>query len=257
MVTEKAKYKTWIRKKKIFIFLLTSILLITIALIRFNPFLSIISIFLAIPFIYITFLLFYSYYQFSDFGGKYQSQIHNLIVKQISRISSGKLLDIGTGSGSLIINCAKKLPLLSLTGIDYWGDRWEYSKKQCETNAQIESVADRIRFVKGSASNLPFNDGEFDVLVSCLTFHEVKDEKDKIKVLKEAFRVLKEGGEFVFLDLFLDKNIFGEYIKLESSIKSLGISELEAKKIDELIYLPKLLLHRKILGNGVVVVGRK
>ena len=75
---------------------------------------------------------------------------------------------------------------MSLVGIDYWGDDWEYSKDICEKNAEYEGVSDRISFIKASASKLPFDDNEFDVVVSCLTFHEVKDENDKIKVFKEG-----------------------------------------------------------------------
>ena len=34
----------------------------------------------------------------------------------------GKILDIGTGSGSLIIKLAIAFPESFLTGIDYWGE---------------------------------------------------------------------------------------------------------------------------------------
>ena len=52
----------------------------------------------------------------------------------------GKILDIGTGSGSLIIKLAKTFPKSFLTGIDYWGGNWEYSKAQCQQNAEIEGA---------------------------------------------------------------------------------------------------------------------
>jgi hypothetical protein len=126
----KAKYKTWIRKKKIFVFLSIFICLILVAIARFNPILSIIALCLSIPFIYIVFILTYTYYQFASFGGDYQAKIHNLIVANIITSGSGKLLDIGTGSASLIIKAAKAYPMLTLTGIDYWGEDWEYSKKR-------------------------------------------------------------------------------------------------------------------------------
>lgn len=52
----------------------------------------------------------------------------------------GKILDIGTGSGSLIIKLAKNFPKSFLTGIDYWGGNWEYSKAKCQQNAEIEGA---------------------------------------------------------------------------------------------------------------------
>lgn len=52
----------------------------------------------------------------------------------------GKILDIGTGSGSLIIKLAKNFPKSFLTGIDYWGGNREYSKAKCQQNAEIEGA---------------------------------------------------------------------------------------------------------------------
>ncbi|MTI48086.1 class I SAM-dependent methyltransferase [Sporosalibacterium faouarense] len=38
---------------------------------------------------------------------------------------------------------------------------------------------------------LSIKENEFDAVVSCLTFHEVSDNENKIKVLKVALRVIK------------------------------------------------------------------
>jgi SAM-dependent methyltransferase len=248
------KYSTWTRRNRIAVFALIVVSLLLIAVLQFNPALSIVSTAMSIPFIYITFVLLYTYYQFSASGGNYQSKIHDLIVGNMTaRI--GKLLDVGSGSGSLIIKAAKALPQVTATGIDYWGNDWgEYSQKLCETNAQIEGVADRVKFIQGSASRLPFADSEFDIVISCLTFHEVKDERHKVKLLSEALRVLKSGGEFVFLDLFLDEGIFGN---LEDLINQLGVARVETAKLEKAINLPRLLLLKQCLGYAVIITGKK
>lgn len=256
-MNKKPVYKTWIRINKIITFLGISILLILILFMSINLFVRIIAAVLAVPFLYILFIISYSYYQFSDFGGNFQYRIHNLIIDRADFKGEGRILDIGTGSASLIIKLAKSFPKASLVGIDYWGKDWEYSKKMCETNAEYEGVADKINFIKASASNLPFNDNEFDLVVSCLTFHEVKDESDKIKVLKEGLRVLKNNGEFIFLDLFLDEKIFGNNIEFFKDINSLGVSEVKVEKLESMIDLPFILLHNKVLGNAVVIYGKK
>ena len=93
--------------------------------------------------------------------------------------------------------------------------------------------------------------------VSCLTFHEVKDENDKIKVFKEALRVIKENGEFVFLDLFLDENIFGKNDEFFNTINLLGISDIKVEKLEDIIDFPKILLNKKVLGNAVIIYARK
>lgn len=256
-MNKKAKYQTWIRMNKLLIFLLSSFLLLLLTLLPVNLYLRIFSGLLALPFIYITFILSYSYYQFASFGGNYQSNIHHIIVASLNWGGEGKLLDIGTGSGSLIIKLAKAFPKSSFTGIDYWGKDWEYSKELCRKNAEIEGVSDRIEFLKASAAKLPFKDDEFDTIVSCLTFHEVKDERNKIEVIKEALRVVKPNGEFVFLDLFMDERTFGEEKELLHVIKKHGISEVKSYTLASVINLPKLLLNKKVLGNAMILIGRK
>jgi len=253
----KPKYKTWIRIYKLLIFLVISIILLSVTLLSVNPYVRVVSVILAVPFLYITFILSYSVYQFLSIGGNYQSKIHDLIVSKVKWDGDGTLLDIGTGSGSLIIKLAKAFPMSVLTGIDYWGDNWEYSKAQCQQNAEIEGVSRQIHFQKASASELPFNENEFNVIISCLTFHEVKDRSNKTDVIKEALRVLKPGGNFVFLDLFFDEKIFGDEKELLTDLKKCGISELNSSRLDKEMDLPKILLNKKVLGNAMILSGRK
>ena len=252
----KARYSTWIRKKKIALFFFLAAGLIILSFVTPNLILRAIFALAALPFIYISFILFYSYYQFSNFGGNYQARLHDLIVKNI-RIQNGKLLDIGTGSGELIVKAAREFPGLSLTGIDYWGNEWEYSQKQCESNALIEGVANRITFSRGSAAKLQFENEAFDIVVSCLTFHEVKDAANKLEVIKEALRVLKKDGQFVFLDLFLDENKFGTYNEFVHFFKAMEVSTIKIEKLNAIIRLPSLLQKRKVLGMALVVKGIK
>ena len=253
----KAKYQTWIRIYKLLIFLVISLSLFLITLFPFNIYLRVLAGMLALPFIYIAFILSFSVYQFAPFGGNYQSKIHDLMVAKVNGAGNGKILDIGAGSGSLIIKLAKTFPKSFLTGIDFWGGNWEYSKAQCQQNAEIEGVANQIDFQKASASKLPFNNDEFDLIVSCLTFHEVKDRSNKTDVIKEALRVLKPGGKFVFLDLFMDEKIFGDDIELLNGIKKHGVSVLNSSKLDKEIKLPRLLLNKKVLGNAMILSGKK
>ncbi|UOQ45909.1 class I SAM-dependent methyltransferase [Halobacillus salinarum] len=255
MSKTKPKYQTWIRINKLLIFLMISLLLLFTALLPVPLFLRIFSGVIALPFLYITFILSYSVYQFSAIGGNYQSKIHDLIVAESNTNGKGKILDIGTGSGSLIIKLAKAYPHTVLTGIDYWGGNWEYSKAQCQQNAEIEGVAERIIFLKASAAELPFKSRDFDGIVSCLTFHEVRDRQDKMEVIKEALRVLKPGGVFVFLDLFNDKKIFGDEKVIAQAFEE--VLEWKQSPLAEEMKLPKLLLSRKVLGNAMILSGKK
>ena len=254
----KPKYITWIRKKKIITFALLCILA-TFGLIFIDVFL--IRIILLIVFLvtaYISFILICSFFYFSDNGGGYQNKIHEKIASKICLENTNTVLDIGAGSGALSIKIAKMDRNIIIKAIDYWGADWEYSKSLCESNAKIENVNQQIEFTKASASKLPFQDCSFDAVVSCLTFHEVKDTSDKNKVIDEALRVLKSGGQFVFFDLFNDQTMFNNYKDLIANIESNHAYIGETSNISQLIpNAPIIFKHKKVLGNGILIVGVK
>ena len=127
----------------------------------------------------------------------------------------------------------------------------------CENNARLEKVDHQIQWVQSSASKLPFENDKFDVIVSCLTFHEVKDQLDKVQLFNEQLRVLKPSGQFIFMDLFLEKKIFGDYQTFINAISTKGVSSFEHIKLDQLIKIPKLLLSKKVLGNAVLIKAIK
>ena len=169
----------------------------------------------------------------------------------------GQILDIGCGSASLTIGLAKKYKDAQVIGIDYWGGQWEYSKKVCEKNAEIEGVAKRVTFQKASVEALPFDDDSMDVVVSNLVFHEVSGVKDKRELIREALRVVKKGGKFVFQDLFLWKQIYGEPDELIETVRSWGIEEVELINTSNLAFIPAALKLPFMVGTIGIIVGKK
>lgn len=157
----------------------------------------------------------------------------------------------------LIIELAKRYPKSTYTGLDYWGKNWEYSRHTCERKATLEGVNNRVSFTKGSTSNLPFQDGQFDSVVSNLTFHEVKDNKNKPLLIQEALRTVKNGGKFSFLDLFYDTSHYGDTRRLKHYLDSLGLKEYSFKKITDIIDLPPILRYHKVLGKAGIIYGTK
>ncbi len=93
----------------------------------------------------------------------------------------------------------------------------------------LPRLAERVHFQKGDAASLNFPDATFDVVVSNLTFHEVKMVKSKIEVLQEALRVVKPGGNFVFIDYFYDERYYGNAAGLELLLWSLKFKAGNAK----------------------------
>jgi ubiquinone/menaquinone biosynthesis C-methylase UbiE len=180
-----------------------------------------------------------------------------MILSHLHWDGKGQILDIGCGSGALAIKLSKKYPDAKITGVDYWGKDWDYAKKQCEQNAELEGVFDKIDFVKASASKLPFEDQRFDAVVSNFTFHEVKDSKNKVNVIKEALRVLETGGVFVFHDLFFDEKIYGDQEKMLEELRALGLSEISMEKTSEMEIIPRFLRTSFMLGRIGLIYGKK
>ena len=199
----------------------------------------------------------YSRRKLSQRGGNLQARIRNLVIDHLSWKGEGSVLDIGCGNAPLAIEVAKRYPKAHVTGIDYWGGTWEYSKATCERNAEIEGVASRMTFQKGSASVLPFEDECFDAAVSNLVFHEVGGVKDKTDVVKEALRVVKKGGAFAFQDLFLLKGQFGEVDDLVAIVKSWGMKEVAFENTSGSEFIPKALKLPFMLGRIGIIYGTK
>ena len=249
---KKPEYGNWVSAKLIyipgavaFLFLILSFVLPVLIII--------VTVIFFVPAVYFS----YARYKFSPQGGNIQAKVQNLVLDYLDWDGEGKALDIGCGNASLTIGIAKKYPNAEIIGIDYWGGMWEYSKTVCEMNAEIEGVSKQVTFDKASAAALPFDDETFDVAVSNLVFHEVKGSRDKKDVIKEALRVLRKGGNFVFQDLFLWKMIYGDVDDLLETIKSWGIDRVKLVDTSVSDFIPKALRLPFMLGTIGILHGRK
>lgn len=73
---------------------------------------------LALPFFYIAVVLTWTSHRLGPQGDNVQSRIHQLLIDAVGR--DGRLLDVGCGSGQLLIRFAKSAPG-DYVGLDYWG----------------------------------------------------------------------------------------------------------------------------------------
>jgi SAM-dependent methyltransferase len=248
---EKTNYGNWVSAR--FIYAPGILSLIFMGLSILLPFLIV----GASLFLFVTLYFAYARYLFSPQGGNIQNRVRGLVPSNLDWNGAGHILDIGCGSGALTIDLAKKYKETHIIGIDNWGKQWEYSKKLCEKNAEIEGVAKRVTFQKADASALPFDDDSMDVVVSNLVFHEVGGVQDKKELIREALRVIRKGGKFVLQDLFLWKQIYGEPDELIETIRSWGIREVKLINTSNLAFIPKILKLPFMVGTIGIVVGEK
>lgn len=123
---------------------------------------------------------------------------YDLIVSDILTYTSrGSLLDIGTGPGRLLIKLFQQSPDLNITGLDISSSMVSRAQK----NINEAGVSKFIAIKQGSASNLPFDDNSFDIVISTGSLHHWKE---PVAGLNEVFRVLKDGGYALIYDIVSD-----------------------------------------------------
>ena len=129
---------------------------------------------------------------FGDYRNDWWNQdFLDLMAKRwnLSRVS--EVLDVGCGAGHWSKELFRLLPANAVvTGIDT-DPKWVNLSKEWMSNSEYR---DRFEAKAGSADNLPFEEGVFDV-VTCQTL--LIHVKDIPKVLSEFMRVLKPKGLFI------------------------------------------------------------
>lgn len=251
---ERPKYGTWIRSRPIVILSVLAAVFLALSALAAWHWLFLVFLVPAGVFLYILLIVGMSRWRFSPSGGNYQDRVHQLLV---SRVAGERILDIGCGSGHLLAEIAKANPHASLVGLDYWGANWEYSREQCVANFRAEGLEGRAEFIRASAANLPPELGEFDTVVSCLTFHEVGDLEDKTVALRQALGTLRPGGTFAFIDLFGDPKAYPDQGLIDAAVAESGGAVLERAPLADLLPLPFPLNHKRVLGHAQLIAGEK
>ncbi len=263
MGTQKIDYANWIPVKvlvvagsmggSLAVLLLLSLLLPESAvLIVLRMLLAVVDALLLLLFLYMC----YARCALSYEWGGVQGKILDNVLKYLNWDGNGLLLDIGCGSGALTIKAAKKYPKSQAIGMDYWGAPWDYAKSQCETNARLEGVANRVSFQRGDAAKLEFPDAHFDAAVSNFVFHEVRSQPDKLALIREALRVLKPGAPFAFEDIFFSPR---SYPDLDGLVQALSkeVAELDFVDTRKNAFVPLLLRTPMVAGNMGLIYGKK
>ena len=80
---------------------------------------------------------------------------------------------------------------------------------------------------------------------------------DAMADYREALRVVRAGGRFAFVDYFYSAKLYGSPAEFEGYLSGLELSHFELRPLREMMALPLLLRHPRILGRVGIVYGRK
>lgn len=104
-----------------------------------------------------------------------------------------RVLDLGCGTGTLVIMAKQRQPECDVSGIDADPEILDLARRKA-ASARVQ-----IDFAQGLAGELPYADELFDRVLSTLFFHHLES-ADKGATLAEIRRVLRPDGELHVAD---------------------------------------------------------
>jgi len=148
----------------------------------------------------------------------------NRILNCIEWKGDEMVLDVGTGLGLLMIGAAKHLTSGKSIGIDIWRqkDLSSNTVEGAKLNAEMEGVSDKIEICDGNIMSTGFSDNYFDVVLSNLCIHNIRDKADRQKACEEIHRILKPGGTVIISDLKNSKQYKSEFEKMGMNTETIG-----------------------------------
>ncbi len=112
----------------------------------------------------------------------------NATIARLLLPPTGRVLDVGCGTGALLQKLGRRFPYLTLVGVDPVPEMLAVARGK---------VPPDVELCEGWAEDLPFRDNTFDTVVSCSMFHYVQQ---PVTALVEMSRVLRPGGQLLITD---------------------------------------------------------
>jgi demethylmenaquinone methyltransferase / 2-methoxy-6-polyprenyl-1,4-benzoquinol methylase len=122
--------------------------------------------------------------------------------RETGRINCSKILDVCTGTGDMAIElCRFWEGKVSVEGIDFSSELLGIG------NGKVKKAGlDRkITFTEGNAEKLPYRDEQYDAVTIIFGLRNISN---RLKALKEFYRVTKPEGCFICLEFSQPTNLF-------------------------------------------------
>jgi SAM-dependent methyltransferase len=130
------------------------------------------------------------------------------------KLEGARILDLGSGSGR---DCYVLAQLVGengyVVGVDMTDEQLDVANRHIDYHAdKFGYQASNVEFKKGyleSLEDLGLEENSFDIIVSNCVINLCQD---KAAVLKQAYKLLKPGGEIYFSDVYSDRRVPKELI---------------------------------------------
>jgi ubiquinone/menaquinone biosynthesis C-methylase UbiE len=117
----------------------------------------------------------------------------------LQNLNAESVLDLGCGHGYLLPELSRRFN--RVTGVEPSSRMRE--RAQEFLNREKDSKHGSIEILEGNGSGIPLSALSIDLVISLLSFRYM----DWGASLKEVHRVLKQGGTFLIVDLFVQDNV--------------------------------------------------
>lgn len=129
-----------------------------------------------------------------------------LPTEQFLSSGSGRVVDVGAGSGRAAVGLLLARPRVTVTAVDIYKGYYgidDNTPERLMANARIAGVAERAEAKVGDARELPLPTGAYDGVISVAAIDHLPRAGIPI-AMSEAARVLKPGGEFLLTIVNVD-----------------------------------------------------
>ncbi|MBN9736495.1 MULTISPECIES: class I SAM-dependent methyltransferase [unclassified Pseudonocardia] len=124
------------------------------------------------------------------------------LVAQAGIQPGSTVLEIGCGTGNVVLRAKRAVPGATVIGLDPDGEALGIARRK----AADEGLA--LELDEGVAEDLPYDDGSVDRVLSSLMLHHLPADR-QVSALREVRRVLAPGGSLHLVDLDADPRVAG------------------------------------------------
>lgn len=123
----------------------------------------------------------------------HEEALKTALIAQAHIQSGQNVLDVGCGTDTLTLLIKQTQPDVTVYGLDVDSRVLDIARRK------VEQAGEVVTLQQSTATCLPYADESFDHVFASLVLHHLA-RQDKQQALKEAFRVLKRGGELHVMD---------------------------------------------------------
>jgi ubiquinone/menaquinone biosynthesis C-methylase UbiE len=153
---------------------------------------------------------------------------YKLVLEFLAPVRGKRILEVACGRGGFSRLLASKGALVC--GADFSESAIRIAKEKL---LRAPALADRVTYVQADVQNLPFDEGSFDIVISCETIEHVPNPRAAVC---EMYRVCKPGG-ILYLTTPNYLNFMGLYL-IYATVRHPGLKS--SQPLDECYLFPQV-----------------